>query len=346
MPAGLGRWSRVGLAGWVRVVGTWGSHAAGRRQLRFSSRSLRARPHGPPDVLPLRLANADPSSAKPRVRRDRLLSVCFLSLSTRNIRTKGSLRRTRNSPGSLALSPHLFDWKNLALSVGRCGWHHFVAHLGWRHALPATPRIYLRARIVGFLLAVLCHSRLRDGQHHLHLLGLLQHLPSRRRNPRSCPQYSARHFYFHYRHRHFVSGHADQHPWRASMAAGARLALHRQRLRGKALRLGRRSLRHCHGPMDCFRFRVLFAARILPRPLFRCAGWKFLSHLRSRASRKEISAYLASFFGRPYVSLCLALQAQNRNCRRPGHAVDHSIHRSGSRSNAVTTPLVSGASAV
>src|SRR5258705_439855 len=186
----------------------------------------------------------------------------------------------------------------------------------------------------------------RDGQHHLHLLGLLQHLPSRRRNPRSCPQYSARHFYFHYRHRHFVSGHADQHPWRASMAAGARLALHRQRLRGKALRLGCGAFRHRHGSMDCFCFRVLFPARILPRPLLRCAGWKFFSHLRSRASRKEISAYLASFSGRPFVSLFLALQAQNRNCRRPGYAPDHSVHRSGRRSNAVTTPLVSGASAV
>src|SRR5712671_5359366 len=346
MPAGLGRRSSVGFAGWVRVVGTWGSDAAGRRELRFSSRSLRARTHGPPDVLPLCLANADPSAAQPGFGSNRLLSVCFLSLSTRNIRTKGSLRRTSNSPGSLALSPHLVDWKNLALPVGRCCRHHSVAHLGRRHALPATPRVHLRTRIMGFLLAVLCHSRLRDSQHYLHLLGLLQHLPSRRRNPRSCPQYSARHFYFHYRHRHFVSGHADQHPWRLAMAAGARLALHRQRLRGKALRLGRRALRHRHGPMDCFRFRVLFPARILPRPLLRSAGWKFFSHLRSRASRKEISAYLAPFFGRPDLSLSLALQAQNRNCRRPGHAPDHSIHRSGRRSNAVTTPLVSGASAV
>src|SRR5882757_792730 len=155
MPVGLGRRSSVGLAGWVRVVGTRGSDAAGRRQLRFSSRSLRARPHGPPDVLPLCLANADPSAAQPGFRSNRLLSVCFLSLSTRNIRTKGSLRRTRNSPGSLALSPHLFDWKNLALSVGRCRRHYFVAHLGRCHALPATPRIYLRAWIVGFLLAIL-----------------------------------------------------------------------------------------------------------------------------------------------------------------------------------------------
>src|SRR5258705_439853 len=189
MPAGLGRRSSVGLAGWVRVVGTWRSDAAGRRQLRFSSRSLRARPHGPPDVLPLCLANADPSSAKPRFRRDRLLTVRFLSVSARNLWTKGSLRRTRNSPGSLALSPHLFDWKNLALSVGRCRRHHLVAHLGRCHALPAAPRLHLRAGIVGLLLAVLCHSRLRDGQHHLHLLGLLQHLPSRRRNPprRSTP---------------------------------------------------------------------------------------------------------------------------------------------------------------
>src|SRR6267154_4621550 len=138
MPAGLGRRSRVGLAGWVRVVGTRGSDAAGRRQLRFSSRSLWARPHGPPDVLPLCLANAHPSSAQPGFRSNRLLSVCFLSLSARNIRTKGSLRRARNSPGSLALSPHLFDWKNLALSVGRCRRHHLVAHLGRCHALPAA----------------------------------------------------------------------------------------------------------------------------------------------------------------------------------------------------------------
>src|SRR5882757_7783242 len=346
MPAGLGRRSGVGLAGWVRVVGTRGSDAAGRRQLRFSSRSLRAWPDGSPDVLPLCLANAHPSAAQPGFRSNRLLSVCFLPLSAWNIRTKSSLRRTRNSPGSLALSPHLVDWKNLALSVGRCRRHYFVAHLGRRHALPATPRIYLRTRIMGFLLAVLCHSRLRNGQHHLHLLGLLQHLSSRRRNPRSCPQYSARHFYFHYRHRHFVSGHADQHPWSASMAAGARLALHRQRLRGKALRLGRGALRHRHGPMDCFRFGVLFPARILPRPVLRSAGWKFFSHLRSRASRKEISAYLASFSGRPYVSLCLALQAQDGNRRGPRHAPYHSVHRSGRRSNAVTTPLVSGASAV
>src|SRR6266404_1180217 len=118
MPAGLGRRSSVGFAGWVRVVGTWGSDAAGWRQLRFSSRSLRARPHGPLDVLPLCLANADPSATQPGFRSNRLLAVCFLYLSARNIRTKGSLRRTRNSPGSLALSPHLFDWKNLALSVG------------------------------------------------------------------------------------------------------------------------------------------------------------------------------------------------------------------------------------
>src|SRR5712672_3983108 len=175
MPAGLGRRSSVGFAGWVRVVGTWRSDAAGWRRLRFSSRSLRARPHGPLDVLPLCLANADPSAAQPGFRSNRLLSVCFLSLSARNIRTKGSLRRTRNSPGSLALSPHLFDWKNLALSVGWCCRYYFVAHLGRRHALPAAPRIYLRTRIVGFLMAILCHSRLRDGQHHLHLLGLLQH---------------------------------------------------------------------------------------------------------------------------------------------------------------------------
>src|SRR5882724_3331246 len=149
MPAGLGRRSSVGLAGWVRVVGTWRSDAAGRRQLRFSSRSLRARTHGPPDVLPLCLANADPSAAQPGFRSNRLLSVCFLSLSTRNIRTKGSLRRTSNSPGNPAVSPHLFDWKNLALSVGRCCRYYFVAHLGRRHALPTAPRLHLRAGIVG-----------------------------------------------------------------------------------------------------------------------------------------------------------------------------------------------------
>src|SRR5882762_3811962 len=178
MPAGLGRWSRVGLAGWVRVVGTWGSHAAGRRQLRFSSRSLRTRPHGPPDVLPLCLANADPSSAKPRVRRDRLLSIRFLPLSTWQIRTKSSLRRARNSPRNPALSPHRFHWEDLTLSMGRRCRHHLVAHLGRRHAFPAAPRLHVRAGIVGLLLAVLCYARVRDGQHHLHLLGLLQHLPS------------------------------------------------------------------------------------------------------------------------------------------------------------------------
>jgi len=67
----------------------------------------------------------------------------------------------------------------------RCGYDP-VAHLGRRHAFPAAPRFHLCAGILGFFLAVFCYPRLRHRQHHLHLLGLLQHLPPRRRNPRSA----------------------------------------------------------------------------------------------------------------------------------------------------------------
>jgi len=65
---------------------------------------------------------------------------------------------------------------------------------------------------------------------------------------------------------------------------------------------GASAFRHCHGPMDCFRFRVLFAARILRVPTPR-AGWK-ISFASSLGVHPEKNFRISLFFsGRPYVFL-------------------------------------------
>src|SRR5258708_4699500 len=157
--AGLGRRRSARVARRLCLVRTGRCDAACWGQLRFPSRSLRPRPHGSLDVLPVRLADLDSSSLEPGFRRHRLLSIRFLPLPAWKIWTESRLRRARNSARDPALSPHCLHRKNLSFSLGRCCRHDPLAHLGRRHALPAAPRFHLCAGILGSFLAVLGFSR-------------------------------------------------------------------------------------------------------------------------------------------------------------------------------------------
>ncbi len=72
-----------------------------------------------------------------RVGRHRIFAVRFLSSPPRKIRREGALRGAGDRPSAFVISTHQLDWKNLAVSVGRCDRNDLVADLGRCNPLPA-----------------------------------------------------------------------------------------------------------------------------------------------------------------------------------------------------------------
>src|ERR1700753_2684390 len=113
-----------------------------------------------------------------------------------------------------------------------------------------------------FVVAVFRNARLGDGEYDLHLLGLLQHLPSRRRDPKSREKYSAWNFSFDHRDRGALPRDADEHPRCFAMAAGSRLTVHRKRLHRKIVWRWRGEIRDGDDFVDRVRVVVFVAARV------------------------------------------------------------------------------------
>ena len=89
----LGRRRRPRTRRRLRLGGTRRCHAASRRQLRFSPRSLRAKSLRPPDVVPLHLANALSRPAEHFLRRARICGL-FAVPHRKNGSSKRLARRT------------------------------------------------------------------------------------------------------------------------------------------------------------------------------------------------------------------------------------------------------------
>ena len=346
MPAGVGGGSGLGAAGWFRVVRAGRGDAARRRQLRFSARGVWPGPYGAADVVSLCLANSNSGATQPFLWCNWVLAVCLVPVSAGEVWREGSFGRTGDCSGHSALSQNHFDRKNIGVSMGGCGGHNSVAHLGRSDAFSTSPGFHLRAGGLGFFLALLRGAGLGYGEHNLYVLGLLQHLPPRRRDSPARTQHSPRYFSLHRRHRHFVSRHADEHPGGSAVAAGAGFPLHRERICREAVRRGSRAVRHCYGALDCIRVGLFLASWLFASALFGGARWKFLSRFRARASEKTLPARVVAVSGRGDVYIQLAVPIADRNRCGFGDALDCAIHRPGDRRDIVAQALACGAAAV
>src|ERR1039458_7275002 len=129
----------------MRVVGTRRGHAASRRQLHFSARSLRPGKVGPPLLISFNLANADSSAAGNRIRRNRILPILNLFGSAHHARTQGNFRRARNRAGNSALPENHHDRENFHSAVDRSDRHHGLGNFRWRNSLQREARVHLSA---------------------------------------------------------------------------------------------------------------------------------------------------------------------------------------------------------
>ena len=195
-------------------------------------------------------------------------------------------------------------------------------------------------------MAVFCDAGLGDGEYDLHVLGLLQHLSFGRRDSRSGEKHSARNFSFDHRNRGAVSGDADEHFGCAAVAAGARLAVHRERIHREVVR--RRRSEICDGDdfVDRVRIAVLFPAGIFARPVFGGARREFFQRVRAGASEEAIPACVAAIFGRPGVFVRAAVQVADRDRGGAGDATDHSIYWAGGGSCAAAAAVACGEIAI
>ena len=94
--------------------------------------------------------------------------------------------------------------------------------------------------------------------------------------------------------------------------------------------------------VDCVCVSVFVAAGIFARSVFGGAGWEFFQRICACASEKALSARIVAVSRRIDVCFRAAVQAAHGDCRGAGHAVNHSIHRTGRGRDAIAAAVVSG----
>src|SRR6266705_3798880 len=191
-----------------------------------------------------------------------------------------------------------------------------------------------------------CGLWVRDGEDGVQLLGLLQHLPPRRRNPGSREEYPARDFHIDCGYRGAVPGDADEHSWRDPLARSAEFSVHLQRVRRETVRTHSSTGCDVDGLVDRPGLGVFGVAWLFARAVFGGFGREFFSGVRALASNQTFPACVAAGLGRACVSLQYQLEAGNRYCGDSFHAPARAIHRTGGGRDGAAAALGPAAIAV
>ena len=145
-PGRVGGGSAAGGARWLHLGGAWRGDAAGRRKLRLSARSLRARPLGAVDLVPLYLADDFSGAFEHRVGRAGIRELFGVSdgeiepcggvpENVRRARSECNCRGGDTSDCFAALPADRANRENLRCVQRGGDRHDSVDHLGRRDAL-------------------------------------------------------------------------------------------------------------------------------------------------------------------------------------------------------------------
>src|SRR6202022_3955778 len=241
---------------------------------------------------------------------------------------------------------HHHHRENLCPAVGWGGGNPFVAHLGRRSPFRPQTRVRFSTGSVQFVLGLVCWPGLRNGEHRVQLLGLLQYLPSRWRNPESRTEYSTRHFSFRRWYYRALFSDANQHPGRCALARSTEFSVYRQHLRRETLWALRWTLRHVDDFVDCACLRLFSVARVFAGSLRGCSGWQLLCRVRPRASNKTLSSHIAAGLRSAGLSLQYRLETSDCHRRNSFDASARAVYWPGRRRDVAAASLGGGATAV
>src|SRR6266849_1294471 len=144
---------------------------------------------------------------------------------------------------------------------------------------------------------MVCGPRIRDGEHGVQLLGLLQHLPSRRRDQRPGAEYSPRNFSLGSRDCCALPGDADKHSGCGAVAGGSEFPLYREFVRGKTVRTWRGAVCDRHCSMDRPRLRILCSARLFATSVLSRIGRQLFSVFARLHPKKHFPHVSLLFLG-------------------------------------------------
>ena len=284
---------------------------------------------GPALLVSFYLADADSSAAGDCVGCNRIFAIPHVSSSAQHVRAEGGLRRTGVAAHRAALPSHHHHRENFRAAVDRRDRHDDVDYFRRHDAFQREARVHLSRGGVELVVGFLRRARRGDGEHGLHLLGLLQHLQPRRRNPPTGAQHPARNFYLHSRHRRALPFDADEHPGRAALAECGRLEIYCQHIHGTHLRRARGARRDGDDSLDCFCVNFFRAAGLHARAVCGGVRRKFLFHFRARASYEAFPVRFAAVSWRRGARVQPAFQAGVGDQGDSRDAVARAIYRAG-----------------
>src|SRR5690349_211430 len=183
-------------------------------------------------------------------------------------------------------------------------------------------------RRMEFVVAAFRRFGPRHGADSLQLSRLLQRVQFGRRDEGSAAEYPQGDFYFDSGDHGSLSGNANKHSERDSVARGWGIDVHRQHLYRARVRepMGRAGNRADHA--DGARICVCGDAGLFAGAVRGGAGWKLSFDFRARASEETFPAHLVDGAGSRRDHFLLVVEIEGLDSRHPGDAVHHPIHRS------------------
>src|SRR5580704_1999390 len=167
------------------VGGTGRRDAAGGRELRFSARGVRRGAMGADVFVFIYVADADSGSAGGGFGRDWIFAVPDFLGAADGVGAEMRFGIAGSGAGDSALPEDYGYREDFRAAVdGRDG-HDGVGYFGGRDAFQQTACVHVSAGGVELVMGIFRGAGRGDGEYGLHVLGLLQHLPSGRGDTRS-----------------------------------------------------------------------------------------------------------------------------------------------------------------